>query len=164
MGELTMRQSGKPPTKAELMQSLKSGDSSTVRAVEAAIKTPAGGEWMAGQIVTLQRLFSNSQADSPIDNAALVMWLHVLGDLPQFAIEQACLDYASQNTSFAPKPGQIRALALGHVANVKAAVLKLRLPHLVASNDDAGHAPTEAERQRMAAEVANFTGRARSIT
>ena len=148
MGELTTRRDGTPPTKAELIQSLKSGDASTLHAVGVALTTPAGGEWMAGQIVALQRVYSNSQSASPIDDAAIMIWLRVLDGLPRFAIEEACIEYASRDTSFAPKPGEIRALADRHVAHVKTAEMKLRSPHLVARDGERVHQPTPEERAR----------------
>lgn len=147
MANLPALPRGRPPKLRELTALLNAPDAATLNEVRAAMKAPASAEWLTGQILTLRRLYSASQADDRLEDAMMDAWLEALEPFPQFALEAACSDYIRGET-FPPKPADICTRAAAVMGDLRKRLAEVSAPReapLVVIDEEA--------KRRMAQEV-----------
>lgn len=95
--------------------------------IEATIEkltVPASKEWIAGRVSTLLDHYFTAPFPDPAMEAVAQDWIKILGDLPPWAIEAACVWWLSQDNPNAhrkPLPGDIAKRAKTEMGIVKLA-------------------------------------------
>ena len=83
--------------------------------------------WISGRIATLLTHYYIVDMPKELAGAALRDWVDVLGDLPQHAIQEACLKWLRMESRKRPGPGDIRELAMRIVGDETKALKRLRI-------------------------------------
>lgn len=99
---------------------------------------PPSIPWISGRIATLLTHYFIVDMPKELAGAALRDWVDVLGDLPQHAIQEACLKWLRMEPRKRPGPGDIRDLAVRMVRDEMNALKRLRV---LAERGDAQQSP-----------------------
>lgn len=122
-----------------------------------ALEKPVRREWLSARIGTLLAHYWTPENDDTLSRVIAADWIGVLCHLPQWTIEQACVDYlASEDSRRKPQPGQIRALAVKALERVGPVREDIKQLEMWRDRYAAPAPPSKESRERMTARVAEF--------
>jgi len=95
-----------------------------VKATIEQITVPASNEWIAGRVSTLLDHYFTAPFPAPAMQAVAQDWIKILGNLPPWAIQAACMWWLSEDNPNAhrkPLPGDIAKRAKAEMGIVRLA-------------------------------------------